>query len=110
MKNKSRRSFLKNSAIAMAGSGIYTSIPKNLYASTPPSDRINIGVIGVNWWVYPEAGTYEGRTEITNSNRSVASVEVPSNAAGKTIHIICEVRDKAGFPMTRYRRVVLKVK
>ncbi|MGM0474364.1 MAG: Gfo/Idh/MocA family protein [Bacteroidota bacterium] len=50
MENKSRRSFLKNSAIAMAGAGLYTSIPKDLYASTPPSDRINIGVIGVNWW------------------------------------------------------------
>ncbi len=50
MEYKSRRTFLKNSAIAMAGSGVYTSIPKSLFASTQPSDRINIGVIGVNWW------------------------------------------------------------
>jgi predicted dehydrogenase len=50
MENKSRRTFLKNSAISMAGAGLYTSIPKNMYASSPPSDRINIGVIGVNWW------------------------------------------------------------
>jgi hypothetical protein len=50
MENKSRRSFLKNSVITMAGAGLYASIPKNLYASTPPSDRINMGVIGVNWW------------------------------------------------------------
>jgi hypothetical protein len=50
MENKSRRSFLKKSAIAMAGAGIYTSIPRNLHASGSPSDRINIGVIGVNWW------------------------------------------------------------
>ncbi len=50
MKNKSRRSFLKNSALAVAGAGLFTSIPENLYASAAPSDRINIGVIGVNWW------------------------------------------------------------
>ena len=50
MKNNSRRSFLKKSAITMAGTGIYTSIPKNLYSSTSANDRINIGVIGVNWW------------------------------------------------------------
>ncbi len=50
MENNSRRTFLKNSAITVAGVGIYPSIPKNLVASTPASDRINIGVIGVNWW------------------------------------------------------------
>ncbi len=50
MENNSRRKFLKNSAITMAGAGFYTSIPKNLYSSTSANNRINIGVIGVNWW------------------------------------------------------------
>lgn len=47
MENKNRRTFLKNSAIAIAGAGL--SIPHNLYSSVP-SNRINVGLIGVNWW------------------------------------------------------------
>ncbi len=51
MESNSRRSFLKKSAIAMAGAGLYSSLPQNIYSSTLPSpERINIGVIGVNWW------------------------------------------------------------
>ncbi len=48
--NSSRRSFLKKSAIAMAGAGLYSSLPKNLYGIDSPGNRINIGVIGINWW------------------------------------------------------------
>ena len=51
MMNSGRRSFLKKSAITLAGAGIYASNPQNLYATViPASDRINIGVIGINWW------------------------------------------------------------
>ncbi len=50
MKNSSRRSFLKKSAIAMAGAGLYSSMPHDLYGSSTPAGRINVGVIGVNWF------------------------------------------------------------
>lgn len=49
MKNYSRKSFLKKSAIAMAGAGLYSSLPLNLYGMMAPSDRVNIGVIGVGF-------------------------------------------------------------
>ena len=51
MKNNSRRSFLKKSAIAMAGAGLYSTMPNRLYGSTSASDRVNIGVIGVGFGV-----------------------------------------------------------
>lgn len=50
MENNSRRTFLKKSALTVAGAGLYTSIPQNLYSSSSANSRINIGVIGVNWW------------------------------------------------------------
>lgn len=50
MENNGRRSFLKKSALAMAGAGLYSSIPHRLYGSVAPADRLNIGVIGVNWF------------------------------------------------------------
>jgi hypothetical protein len=62
-----------------------------------------------NWWVYPEAGSFDGQVTIRNGDGPLATVEVPANASGKTIHVICEVRDNSLFPITRYRRVVLTV-
>jgi len=48
MKNPNRRSFIKKSATAMAGVGLYSSIPLS-YSSNAPSDRVNIGVIGLGF-------------------------------------------------------------
>ncbi len=64
-----------------------------------------------NWWVYPEAGTYDGDVSINNPNNSKALITIPDDAGkGETIHVICEVKNMAEYPITRYRRVVLKVK
>lgn len=48
MKNTDRRSFLKKSASAMAGVGLFASMPQS-YAANAPSDRVNIGVIGLGF-------------------------------------------------------------
>ena len=48
MENTNRRSFLKKSATAMAGVGLYASMPLG-YASCAPSDRVNIGAIGLGF-------------------------------------------------------------
>jgi hypothetical protein len=50
MENSSRRSFLKKSAMAMAGAGLYSSYPRKLFGKDSPGNRINVGVIGINWW------------------------------------------------------------
>ncbi|HUX94589.1 MAG TPA: Gfo/Idh/MocA family oxidoreductase [Bacteroidales bacterium] len=47
MEKTNRRSFVKKSAIAIAGTGLYSSMTISC-ASNAPSDRVNIGVIGVN--------------------------------------------------------------
>lgn len=49
MENHNRRSFLKKSAIVMAGTGLYASVPHSLYGSLAPADRINIAVIGLGF-------------------------------------------------------------
>ncbi len=48
MENTDRRSFLKKSASALAGVGLYSSMPVS-HASKAPSDRLNIGVIGLGF-------------------------------------------------------------
>ena len=62
-----------------------------------------------NWWVYNEAGSWDGEVAVSGHNTPAATVTIPAGAAGKKIHVICEVRDNSEFPMTRYRRVILKV-
>ena len=56
----SRRSFSKKSSIALAGAGLYSSMPHSLYGSNAPSDRINIGVIGLNFGITDMRHMLEG--------------------------------------------------
>lgn len=65
--------------------------------------------LSFNWWVYPEAGSYGRAVEVQNNDLPMAQIKIPADAAGKTIHVICEVQDNADFPITRYRRVIIKV-
>ena len=62
------------------------------------------------WWVMPEADTYEGEAVVSGASSEVASVEIPADAAGKSIHVICEVKDNGTPELTSYRRVIINVR
>jgi hypothetical protein len=62
-----------------------------------------------NWWVYDEVGTYNDSVHINSSNSSKASIDLPKESSGSTIHVICEVKDQNNFPITRYQRVIVNV-
>lgn len=61
------------------------------------------------WSVYPEPGSYRGAIGIRNADTAAATLDVPADAAGQTIHVILEVTDRGAPPLTRYRRVVVRV-
>ena len=62
------------------------------------------------WWQYHQADTYDGTVEIRNTGKQDVSFNVPREAAkGKTIHIICEVKDTGTPQLTRYQRVVVEI-
>jgi len=61
------------------------------------------------WWIQSEAGTYSGNINISNRRSGIATVNVPSDSAGKSFHAICEVIDDGTPPLTRYRRVVVEI-
>lgn len=73
-------------------------------ASDPDDDELIF-----RWWQYPEAGSWDGIIDIPKPDREKIKLEIPADAAGETIHLIFEVRDKAEFPFTRYKRVVLNI-
>ncbi len=63
-----------------------------------------------DWWIYNEAGSYEGTPVIEGAQRPVVKFTVPNDAAGKQIHLILTLRDvnKIGS-LYDYRRIVMDV-
>jgi hypothetical protein len=61
-----------------------------------------------SWWLLPEAGTCTSEVAISGGDTSRATIAVPSDAAGKSVHVICEVTDDGTHNLTSYRRIILK--
>lgn len=66
-------------------------------------------LVEYQWWIYPDAGSYDGDVSIKDSADQLTSLDVPSDAAGKTIHVILEATDDGEPPLTGYRRVIIDV-
>ncbi len=72
----------------------------------PDGDKITC-----NWWRYNEADNFNGKIVIKNADSLNASFIVPVEIKEEaTIHIVCEVKDNGSPQLTRYQRVVIKVK
>jgi hypothetical protein len=61
------------------------------------------------WFVYREAGTYAGDVTLAGADAQARRLEIPVDAAGKTIHVILALRDRGTPPLASYRRAVVKV-
>lgn len=81
----------------------------SLTLTTDGSSDIDGDAIHAKWYVYPEVGTYGRDVAIENADQLSATITVPRDAAGKTIHIILELTDSGTPPLTSYRRTVLHV-
>src|SRR5512140_2263805 len=71
--------------------------------SDPDSDTLSY-----EWFIYPEAGTYPGALAL-QTNGASASLRIPADAGGTTIHLVFAVTDSGEPPLTRYRRIVFDV-
>jgi len=60
------------------------------------------------WWIQSDAGTYTGTVSISNSSSPVATINVPANSAGKTFHVILEVKDNGTHNLSDYRRIIFE--
>ncbi|WP_370479534.1 DUF1593 domain-containing protein [Tamlana flava] len=64
-----------------------------------------------SWWIYPEPSTYKGSVTIEKSTTNKAYFRMPENVKkGETIHVVCEVKDNGTPQLTRYQRVIVKIK
>jgi hypothetical protein len=78
--------------------------------SAAGSSDVDENKLTYRWWVYREAGTYAGDVKIESADRVGATVIVPADAGGRTIHVVLEVKDDGKPALTRYRRAIVNVK
>lgn len=73
-------------------------------SSDPDGDELH-----VRWWHYREAGSYPGT--IPEHADPVARITIPDDAEpGQQLHLICEVTDRGEPRLTRYDRVVIRIR
>ncbi len=71
-------------------------------SSDPENNKLKF-----SWWVLAEAGNCTNNIAISGSETSRANVSIPSDAAGKSFHVICEVTDDGTPNLTSYRRIIV---
>ena len=107
---------LEGSSVAVSNDTINTTvssqvekgamIPLSLNASKsfdPDGDDLTF-----LWWQQPEIG--KTKVTIDQSDQPIATIHIPANASGDTIHIICEVHDNGPFHLVSYRRIIITIR
>ena len=62
-----------------------------------------------SWFVYPEAGTFQGAIQLSDSVGEATSFIAPTVKKPVTIHVILQVKDNGTPPLTSYRRAAITV-
>lgn len=67
-------------------------------------------IFSCRWFVYKEAGNYDGSVDIKNDTVHKAHFVAPKVTKPSTIHIILEVKDKGRPSLYSYRRIIVNIK
>ena len=84
-----------------------------------PGEKVDLSAAGTydpdkdkvfyRWFVYQEAGNYDGQVKIENNTAPEAYFVAPTITSPRTIHVILEVRDDGKPRLYSYRRVVISI-
>jgi hypothetical protein len=72
--------------------------------SDPDGDKLSC-----RWFVYKEAGNYNGTISIRNSDAKEANFTAPEVSQTQKIHVILEVKDDGEPNLYSYRRIIVTV-
>jgi hypothetical protein len=62
------------------------------------------------WFIYYEAGTFEGEIFLNNTESIKTTLEVPATDKPATIHIVLELRNDGLPALFSYRRVIINIR
>ncbi len=106
---------LEGASIAMPNDTITITVPPRVKKDDVLTIRMDASksfdpdgdALSFLWWQQPEIG----KTKITidQSDQAIATLHIPANASGDTIHIICEVHDDGPFHLVAYRRIIISI-
>ncbi len=69
--------------------------------------------VSMNWFVYPEAGTFDGKVDLGSDRGESTSWVVPEfgtkTPKPATIHVILQVQDNGSPKLFAYRRAILRI-
>ncbi len=65
--------------------------------------------LSFNWNYYAAPSSYDGAIEIDGADERSCVVNIPEDAAGKTLHVILKLSDNGDPILYAYRRVVIQV-
>jgi hypothetical protein len=75
--------------------------------ASPTTDPDNQKLTFV-WSIYAEPSTYRSAVRLSPTDTLATTIEVPSDSADKSIHVLLSVTDTGNPPLTRYRRIILE--
>lgn len=91
----------KSVATGIVGNGEKVSLSAT-GTRDPDGDQLSF-----KWFVYKEAGGFEGDIELNSANSQEVSFTMPKLNEGEKLHIILEVKDSGEPSLFAYRRIIL---
>ena len=106
---------LEGASIAMPNDTITITVPPGIQKGDVITIRMDASKsfdpdgdgLSFLWWQQPEIG----RTKVTidQSDQSIATLHIPIDTKGDTIHFVCEVHDDGPFRLVAYRRIIINI-
>jgi hypothetical protein len=81
----------------------------NIVLSAAGSSDPDGNTLAYSWMYYNEPSSYRGTVNIQNSSFATATVAIPPDTGGKTIHVILQLYDSGSPSLYAYRRVIINV-
>ena len=86
---------------------IHTKAGETISLDASQSYDPDFNTIVFHWWQQPEIGTV--RLIIEDAEKPVISVNIPTDASGQSLHLICEVSDKGASNLKSYQRIIISI-
>jgi hypothetical protein len=90
-----------------------------VHRTARPGDTVELSAAGSSdpdghtlkrtWFVYPEAGTFEGQVQLASTDGETTRLTAPAVDDPRTIHVILQLEDDGQPSLFAYRRAVITV-